>query len=297
MKINQILVPTDFSENAEHAVSYAVALAKRSSARLHLLHVPVVPTYLLMDLSYSPGPEVVTRIHNAAQEALEQQSRAVTETDVEHLTAIREGTVHEIVRDYVRKHEIDLIVIGTHGRSGVAKLIYGSITERVLKTTHTPIIVIPPQGGTLPNSIVIAYDFSAPAKHAAAAARTVHGVFHGSLHLVHTYLDVWAEYSDRGALVGEAAEKRRQALHLGLEEMLRADAEELFSIDAQAIQTHLVTGDPVAGIRKVAAEVGATLICAGTTGKSGIERILIGSVARKLLHGTEVPLLFTHGDG
>lgn len=297
MQINQILVPTDFSENAGRAVDYGIALAKRCSAKLHLLHTPVVPTYLLMDLSYSPGPEAVTRILNDSQEALERQAQAVAEAGLEHFTAIREGTVHEVIRDYAKEHDVDLVVIGTHGRSGVSKLMYGSITERVLKTVHTPIIVVPPQGGSVPNSVVIAYDFSAPAKHAAEVARAIHGVCHGSLHLVHTYLDVWAEYSDRGAVVGHAAEKRHEALQLGLEEMLKKDAKELFSIDAQAVQTHLATGDAAAGILKTAQEVGATLICAGITGKSGIERLLIGSVARRLLHDSEIPLLLTHEDG
>jgi nucleotide-binding universal stress UspA family protein len=296
MQINQILVPTDFSENAEHAVDYAIALAKECSAKLHLLHTPVVPAYLLMDLSYSPGPEAVTRILNDAQEALDRQSKTIRNAGVDHYSVIREGTVHEVVRDYANEHEVDLIILGTHGRSGVAKLMYGSVTERVLKTAHTPIIVVPPKGGRVPSSIVVAYDFSPPSKRAAEVARAIHGVCHGPLHLVHTYLDVWGEYTDRGAVVGEAAERRREALHLGLEEMLQKEAAELFSIDAQSIQTHLVTGDPAAGILHVARDVGATLICAGITGKSGIERILIGSVARRLLHESEVPLLFTHYD-
>ncbi|MDH3202205.1 MAG: universal stress protein [Myxococcales bacterium] len=297
MQINQILVPTDFSQNANLALDYAIALAKQCSAKLHLLHTPVIPNYLLMDLSYSPGPEAVTRILNDAQEALDKQSQTIDEAGVEHFTVIREGTVHEVIRDYAKEHDVDLVVVGTHGRSGVSKFMYGSVTERVLKTVHTPIIVVPPKGGSVPSSIVIAYDFSAPSKRAAEVARGIHGVCHGSLHLVHSYLDVWGEYTDRGAVVGEAAEKRRQALHRGLEEMLKDDAKELFSIDAQAIQTHLVTGDPTAGILKVADTVGANLICAGTTGKSGIERLLIGSVARRLLHDSEIPLLLTHQEG
>ena len=294
MQIKQILVPTDFSENAQQAVSYAVDLAKRCSAKIHLLHTPVIPTYLLMDLSYSPGPEAVTRILNDAQDALDEQTKALAAAGVEHFTAIREGTVHEVIRDYAVEHDVDLVVVGTHGRSGVSKLMYGSVTERVLKTVHTPIIVVPPEGGEIPSSIVIAYDFSAPGKRAAEVARAIHGFCHGPLHLVHSYLDVWGEYTDRGAVVGEAAEKRREALRLGLEEMLHADAKELFSIDAQNIQIHLVTGDPAEGILRVAEDVGATLVCAGTTGKSGIERLLIGSVARRLLHDSKVPLLLTH---
>jgi len=297
MKIKQILVPTDFSENAQHALDYAVALAEACSAKVHLLHTPVVPTYLLMDLSYSPGPEAVTRILNDAQDALDKQAKSVAAAGVKQLAAIREGTVHEVVRDYAKEHDVDLVVVGTHGRTGISKLMYGSVTERILKTVHTPIIVIPPEGGKMPSSILMAYDFSAPARRAAEAARAIHGVFHGPLHMVHTYLDVWGEYTDRGAVIGETAERRREALHRGLEEMLQNEAKELFSIDAQAVQTHLVTGNPTESILKVADEVGATLIAAGTRGKSGIERLLIGSVARRLLHDSKIPLLLAHGDG
>ncbi len=295
MQIDQILVPTDFSENAQHAVDYAVALAKQCSAKLHLLHTPVVPTYLLMDLSYSPGPEAVTRILNDSQEALDAQAAAIANAGVEHFTAIREGTVHEVIRDYAKEHDVDLVVVGTHGRTGVSKLMYGSVTERVIKTVHTPIIVVPPGGHEKPPyDIVVSYDFSGPAKRAAEVARAIHDVFGGSLHLVHSYLDVWGEYTDRGAVVGEAAEKRRAALRLGLQEMLEEDAKELFSLAPESVQTHLVTGDPAEGVLAVAEDVGATLICAGTTGKSGIERLLIGSVARRLLHDSKVPLLLTH---
>jgi nucleotide-binding universal stress UspA family protein len=297
MQIKQILVPTDFSENAQHALSYATELAKRCSAKLHLLHTPVIPTYLLMDLSYSPGPEAVTRILNESQDALDQQAKGLAASGLEYFTVIREGTVHEVIRDYAREHDVDLVVVGTHGRGGVSKLMYGSVTERVIKTVHTPIIIIPPEGGKMPGSIVVAYDFSAPAKRAAEVARAIHGSFPGPVHMVHSYLDVWGEYTDRGAVVGEAAEKRRQALHLGLEEMLKSESSELFSSDSKGIETHLVTGDPAEGLLRVAEDVGATLICAGTTGKSGIERLLIGSVARRLLHDSKVPLLLTHDDG
>jgi nucleotide-binding universal stress UspA family protein len=294
MQIKQILVPTDFSENAQHALDYAVALAKKSSAKLHLLHTPVIPTYLLMDLSYSPGPEAVTRILNDSQEALDRQAAKIADTGLDHFTAIREGTVHEVIRDYAKEHDIDLVVLGTHGRTGVSKLMYGSVTERVIKTVHTPILVVPPEGGSSPSAIAVAYDFSAPARQAAEAAKAIHGMVGGPIHLVHSYLDVWGEYTDRGAVVGEAAEKRREALRLGLQDMLQKDAASIFGDDAPGVETHLVTGDPAEGILRAAEDVGATLICAGTTGKSGIERILIGSVARRLLHDSRCPLLLTH---
>ncbi|MBW1876216.1 MAG: universal stress protein [Deltaproteobacteria bacterium] len=173
MQIKQILVPTDFSENAQHAVSYAVEFAKQFSAKIHLLHTPVIPTYLLMDLSYSPGPEAVTRILNESQDALDEQAKVIADAGVEHFAVIREGTVHEVIRDYAKEHDVDLVVVGTHGRTGVSKLMYGSVTERVIKTVHTPIIVVPPEGGVMPSSIVMSFDFSGPSKRAAGGSTRI----------------------------------------------------------------------------------------------------------------------------
>lgn len=294
MQIDQILVPTDFSDNAGHALEYAIELAKRSSAELHLLHTPVVPAYLLMDLSYSPGPEAVTRILNEAQDAIEQQAEAVSAAGLVAHTAIREGLVHEVIRDYAHEHRSDLIVMGSHGRAGVSKLMYGSVTERSIKTAHKPIIVVPPKGGRLPSDIVVGYDFSGPSAAAAEAGRAIQTLCEGSLHLVHAYLDVWGEYTDRGAVVGEAAERRREALQAGLQGMLEDEARRILGGEPEQVETHLVTGDPAGALLKAAENVGATLICVGTTGKSGLERILIGSVARRLLHHAHVPVLLTH---
>lgn len=293
MEITNVLVPTDFSESADNALSYALGIAKRFSAKLHVLHVPVVPTYLLMDASYTPGPEAVIQIFEDAQRAIDALEPKLQDNGVQCQTALREGVVHTAVKEYAEEHRVDLLVMGTHGRTGVSKLMYGSVTERVLKTVHTPTVVVPPEGGEPPDSIVVAYDFSRPAKRAAEAARAVQEVFDGRVHFVHAYLDVWGEYTDRGALVGEAAEQRRAALTLGLKEMLEADATDLFPGDSQT-ETRLVTGDPVGAILDVAEDVGADLICAGTTGKSGIARLLMGSFARRVVHEGTTPVLLVH---
>ncbi len=294
MKFKNILAPTDFSENAGRSVTYARDLARRLSAKLYVLHVPVIPTYVLMDSSY---PTAMSRILGDAQQAIDELEPALATSGLDVQTALREGEVHVAIKEYAQEHDVDLLVMATHGRTGVSKLMYGSVTDRTLKTVHVPTIVVPVTGDAAPpTSIVIAYDFSTSAKRAAEAARAIHGVFHGSLHLVHAYLDIWGEYTDRATMVGEAAEKRREALRLGLREMLKADAAELFSIDAQSTQTRLTTGEPVEAVLRVGEEVGATLVAAGTTGKSGIRRLLMGSFARGLLHQSKVPLLFAHSE-
>ncbi len=295
MKLRRILVPTDFSEHADEALTYAQSLAKRAGASLHLLHVCQVPPHLFVDVPESIAVEAMTGLITAARGQLGVLESRLREAGLSAESSVVEGVPHRAVDKYARAHDIDLIVQGTHGRSGVARVVLGSVTERVLRTVDVPIIAVPKGAGTRePATILVAYDLSEPAKKAARAARTIHGVVRGAMHLVHTYLDVWGEYTDRGSLVGDAAERRREALKHGLIEMLKRDADSLFSIDAQAVQIHLLTGDPAEQVLRLAKEIGADLICAGKTGKTGLERLLLGSVALRLLHKSTIPLLFAH---
>ncbi len=296
MQIREILVPTDFSDSARHALDYACGLAERLGAGLHILHVPVVPAYILMDASYTPGPEVANQILAEASKALRTLEESLAVRGLAVRTTIREGVVHEMLREYAEEHDIDLLVMGTHGHTGVSKLMYGSVTERALKTVHTPTLVIPPGGAELPSRIVVAYDFSEAAKRAAQAACAMARVFACELCLVHAYLDVWGEYTDRGAIVGPAAEQRREALRLGLQEILETQAADFASSEEHPMQTRLAVGDPVQGVLEVAGELDANLVAAGTTGKSGIARLLMGSFTRRLLHDCKVPVLLAHAE-
>ncbi len=295
MELKRILVGTDFSECAGRALQYATELAKKSSAGLHVLHAPPVPTYVLMDVSYNPGPAAVTRILDQSQDLLDKAVAGIREQGIECKAVVKQGLAHATLRDYAEKNDVDLIVISTHGRRGFSKFIYGSVTERVLKTAKTPTLVVPASGeASWPSHIVVAFDFSEPSERAAQAVRAFHRVRPSAVHLVHSYLDVWGEYTDRGAVAGTPAEKRREALKLGLEELLEEEAKRLYSIDAHAVQTHLVAGDPAETVLAMTKELKADLICCGTSGKSGLEQALLGSVARRLLQQAEVPILFCH---
>ena len=303
MEIKELLVPTDFSDNAERALSYALNLAKRCSAKIHVLHVPEIPMSSLLEAADAATPELTRRTLTEAQKAVDAVAARLREEAVECETALREGVVHKAIQQYALDHQISMVVMGAHGRTGISKRMYGSVTGRVLRTLPTPTIVVPPHGAQPPHAIVVAYDFSAPAKRAAEAARAIHGVFRGQLYLVHAYLDAGGQPSPVDAISrkaaksrGEATKSRREALRLGLNKMLDAAASDLFSMDTQSVQTKLVTGDPVDALLVVAQEVGAHLICAGTTGKGGIETLLMGSVARRLVQESPVPVLLTHDE-
>lgn len=297
MELQGILVPTDFSANADRALQYAVDVAKRSGATVHLVYVPAIPTYPLMDAALAVTPDGIRQIFAEAQESLDALATKHCGDEVRWECAVCEPPVHHAINEYASQNAIDLIVMGTHGRAGISKVVFGSVTARALRTARTPMIVVPPQGGAPPTSIVVAYDFSEPARQAADVARKLQDLFHARVCMVHAYLDVWAEHADRGGVVGEPAERRRKALRQGLMEMLEAAAAELLSGETGQTETMLLTGDPTEVVLRVAEEVDAQLICAGTTGKAGVDRVLLGSVARKLIQGSKVPLLVAHAGG
>jgi len=141
--LERILVPTDFSECSETARSYAAELAKRFTSELHLLHVVApmaLPGYV------GPIPEQLLHPEEGARQALEQWSEPAFEDAKDVVRTVITGTPFvEIVR-CAREQDVDLIVMGTHGRSGVTHMLIGSVTEKVVRKAPCPVLTVRPQG-------------------------------------------------------------------------------------------------------------------------------------------------------
>lgn len=121
--VPEILMATDFSDEAEGALRRAVDYARRFGARLHLFHV------------YASGEVEVTR--------LLADAAAVAAPDVRVVVSSAGGDPAEEILRYARHHPIDLIVMGTHGRSGFSRRLLGSVADRVLRGAACPVLVVP----------------------------------------------------------------------------------------------------------------------------------------------------------
>lgn len=123
MPVREILVATDFSDEAEAAVRHAVDYARRFGARLHVVHVfsegEVEVTQLLADTVALAAPDVPVTVSSTGGDPAE-----------------------EILR-YAQRHPIDLIVLGTHGRSGFSRVLLGSVAERVVRGAAIPVVTVP----------------------------------------------------------------------------------------------------------------------------------------------------------
>ena len=147
IKIQRILFPTDFSTNSKFAQEYACQLAEHFSAELHLLYVVQDMTLMGPDIgSTSTMPaSSMDEARASAEQALARLPDVGTLTAAKQIVrATRPGTPFvEIVR-YARENEIDIIVLGTHGRTGLVHVLLGSVAENVVRKAPCPVLTIRP---------------------------------------------------------------------------------------------------------------------------------------------------------
>jgi nucleotide-binding universal stress UspA family protein len=150
--VKKILVPTDFSDASAEAVSTAIAFARAFSARVALIHVFVEPTYVLPPpVEIATFPFDMSEILAKVQASLEAEVRRVEEAGIPVEGETISGRPAPEIVDHAKKVGADLIVMGTHGRSGFQHALLGSVAERVVHHSHCPVLVVPaprPEVGT-----------------------------------------------------------------------------------------------------------------------------------------------------
>lgn len=147
INLKKILLPTDFSDYAAEAMKYACEFADRFQAQLYLLHV--------LEIHADPTPQfgmglaLPSHVEESTKAADQHLATLIDPSWTTNHSVVR-TTVHgtpfvEIVR-YARQQDIDLIVMGTHGRSGLAHVLTGSVAERVVRKAPCPVLTVRPEG-------------------------------------------------------------------------------------------------------------------------------------------------------
>jgi nucleotide-binding universal stress UspA family protein len=142
--VRRILCPVDFSPPSEAALDFAVDLAKTLGAEIHLLHVYQLPVYALPDGAMLAGPELTTRVTTELQTAL--TNLAKTRSEVSPKTHLVEGVPYREIVRMADELDTDLIVMGTHGRTGFRHFLLGSVAERVVRSARVPVVTVPSEG-------------------------------------------------------------------------------------------------------------------------------------------------------
>jgi nucleotide-binding universal stress UspA family protein len=140
--LRRIVCPTDFSPCAAAAVDYAAGLARACNAKLLLLHVvPEFDQYVLASPDAVVAlPELMESTRRRANAELEKLRRGLAGIEVR--TEIREGSVHESILAATKQADADLIVLGTHGRTGLKHFVLGSIAGRIVRLAPVPVLTV-----------------------------------------------------------------------------------------------------------------------------------------------------------
>lgn len=144
LDINRILLPTDFSPLSAAATVYACELAAKFDAELHVLHA--LESHLSSAPAFGMGLALPQYTHESRKAAEKELADLPMPSGRRVVRAVAEGPARtEIVR-YARAHDIGLIVLATHGRSGLAHVIIGSVAESVVRTAPCPVLTVRPRG-------------------------------------------------------------------------------------------------------------------------------------------------------
>ncbi len=143
VSIKSILVPTDFSDYSKAALPYAVDIARKYGAKLYILHI--FDEELLSPIFFEVGgtaQEYFERLQDRFEAAVDDFTSGVDMTDVEFEAQLGNGTPFVEIIKFARENGVDLIVMGTHGRTGIAHALLGSVTEKVVRKAPCPVMVV-----------------------------------------------------------------------------------------------------------------------------------------------------------
>jgi nucleotide-binding universal stress UspA family protein len=279
--MNKILVPTDFSEQADNALQVAGALAFKSNAEIHLLHVLDVslgggfgfntmgePTSTnMMDQVY------VMQLIDITKKRLADIAQKVTDAgNASIVPVVQTGHIFGSISTYVEDENIDLIVMGTKGASGIKEFLVGSNTERVVRNASCPVLSvknIPPNFAI--NKIVFASNFESDQLAAISKLKIFQDLFNAHIHMV--YINVPNNFTITRALRTKANDfvQRYQLTNYDFTVYDDNSEEE--------------------GIIHFAEEVSADVIAVATHGRTGLGHLLSGSIAEDIVNHANRPVL------
>ncbi len=285
----RIVCPTDFSDGSRRALDDAIALARWHGAALTVLHAhPDVPTRPHEDARDSEGHERFTR-------ALDAFIEPAREVGLPVRIELRAAPPVDAIVAEVQAGRADLVVMGTHGRSGFERLMLGSVTEKVLRKVSCPVLTVPPPHAVrnapdrVPfQSILCPIDFSPASLRALDHALSLAEGTSARLRLLHVLEFLVDPEDDRG--VDFSFSEYRQHLERDMHARLHRTVPEALRARCAVSET-LTGGDPARQVLRVAGEVGADLIAMGAQGRGPVERIFLGSIAEHVIRGAACPVL------
>jgi len=288
LSIQRVLFPTDFSAGATRAFPQAVSVAAGHDAELHIVNVPESIRESVASLPVAPN--VLTEWCRAEgnEDAPDLEALSIVQRRLEP------GSPPERLVAYAKGHDVDLVVMGTHGRRGLRRMMLGSVTEEVLRTAPCPVLTVRAgeenEAHTDVRRILAPVDVSDASETAVEHARELTRIHDAELHLLHVVEEVnyTSAYGVESPLIAHDEIVTKVKKTLG--EMARE------SVGEESVQVSAVVGYAPWSILDYVEENDIDLIVIATHGRSGLDRVLLGSVAERVLRRSSVPVFLVKPD-
>ncbi|MFB6087177.1 MAG: universal stress protein [Haloarculaceae archaeon] len=282
---DRILVPTDGSEGATRAVDVAGELAETHEATLSLLYVA------------DTNQPSLTNLQGSVRDVLEEEGEAVLSAATERVqspaidvtTDVVQGGPSRTILAFIDERGIDLTVMGTRGRRDLDSVVLGSVTDRVVTRSPRPVMTVAPDDDPFeypPSDVLVATDGSDTATEAVREAATMAAATGATLHVLSVAETDLLGFDVRSATGAEGHEAALETVVEGATAVAR-------DIGVEDVVGAMESGPVADEIGEYVTDSGIDLVFVGTSGRSGLDRRLLGSTASKLVRTLLVPVVTT----
>jgi len=289
-QLHDLLLAFDFSPSSKRALAYSADLLRRTDAQLHLMHVQEVPQGPFQRESRSPVPtyKLEEEFQERCREALSAHGLDADDDRLAFNAERADAVAPALVR-YAKSKNVGMIAMGTHGRRGVQRAVYGSVAEETLRTAPTPVLTVQSpndqEAATSVERIVAPVDFSDPSRGALQQAGRLATIYEVPLKLVHVVEtpDTPSVYGPESPTVTshKTKEKAEAALEDWGSNLAKGDLKVSYVVHR---------GEPAPSILRSAPNE-TDLIVMATRGLRGVRRAVLGSVTEEVLREASGPVL------
>jgi len=270
--MKKILVPTDFSKEAENALKVAAQLARKHEAEIYLLHMLELPLHQVDALSgHSELPEAMFFMKLAHKKFEETLEKDFLQDIVVHETVDFHESITEI-KNICKEKGIDMIIMGSHGASGFKEMFIGSNAEKIVRTSEVPVLVIKNEHKEFKiSNFVFASDFRKDSRETYKQAAKLADYFDATLHLV------LVNTANSFLTTAEAKER--------MHEFIKDVPFENYTINIYNDRS------VESGILNFSHSISADLIGISTHGRQGIAHFLNGSISEDVVNHAKRPVI------
>lgn len=298
--IDNLLVARDFSSVSDRAVRYALDLAARTGATLHVLYAEVLHEAPAPDGTEDRSPEERSPAGDLSTFREELEERGAASAEALSAVSVEEVRRRDVspgpaILSYASEADIDLIALGTHGRRGPSRILLGSVAEEVVRRADRPVLTVrgddeeqPMRSPGTIDRILVPLDFSDYSQQALRAAKQWADRYDATIDALH----VVAETLHPAFYVGGVTSI--YDMDPDIEENVRERLEEVVSDTEGAaveVRPHVKVGNAAPDIVEFVDDKEVDLVAMSTHGRTGLDRFLLGSVAEKIVRHVRCPVL------